>query len=220
MIRSTCFRDYSAESLKMAMRGASINPARTYAKLKVSKKLNDSFVPSRRSLLSCERTWEGRTFLGSGAGIICNSGDFYIRADSKTRRRPISRNARASGACLLPSSHRQQSTNAGVPTRRIAKGTSYSHEEKRRRRCRFSCPLGKSNTKSIHVYLRIGDVARCLAEHVASKGRQNSPDLFTAVRLAVSLHKKILIRLRYDVSDVYIHLYSLYLFPCFQKYRS
>lgn len=63
----------------------------------MSKELNHSFVPSRCSLYSYSRAKErvcgGSRFSRSGADIICNSGDFYIRADSRTRRRPVSRNA-------------------------------------------------------------------------------------------------------------------------------
>jgi len=52
----------------------------------------------------------------------------------------------------------------------------------------YSCPLGKSDTKSIHIYLRVDAVARCLTERVArTRGGQRLPDLFRAVRLAVSL---------------------------------
>lgn len=56
----------------------------------------------------------------------------------------------------------------------VAKGTSYLCEEKCRR-SRFSCPLGKSDTKSIHVYLRTCGVTRRSTEHVTRKADRTLP---------------------------------------------
>lgn len=46
-------------------------------------------------------------------------------------------------------------TNVGVPARHVCKGASYSPDADLHRWYRFCCPLGKFDTKSTHVYLRI-----------------------------------------------------------------
>jgi len=71
--------------------------------------------------------------------------------------------------------HVAASGTNGMCTGRVAKGTSYSREEKCRRLSRFSCPLGKSDTKSIHVYLRTCGVTRYSAEHVTRKADRTLP---------------------------------------------
>jgi len=112
--------------------------------------------------------------------------------DSRPRRRPyIARGAACSG--------NERTRHRGMHSYGCI-GTSYSRARARRRSSvDYSCPLGKSDTKSIHVYLRVDAVARCLTEHVArTRGGQHPPDLFRAVRLAVSLSEEILIRPRYD----------------------
>lgn len=135
--------------------------------------------------------------------IICNSEDFYIRA--RIRRRLVSDSAKPRRLPFAKFTSQLRGQTGCV--RGIAKGTSYSRAEKCRRRSRFSCPLGKSDTKSIHVYLRTCGVARRSAEHVVRKA--DSPDLLTAVRLAVSLPKIL-------IGDMSINLWntSLYVDLC------
>lgn len=96
--------------------------------------------------------------------VICNSKDFYIRA--WIRRRPVS-DSKASVSAFCQAHVAASGTN-GMFTGHVTKGTSYSREEKCRRN-RFSCPLGKSDTKSIHVYLRTCGIAPRSVEHVARK---------------------------------------------------
>lgn len=98
---------------------------------------------------------------GDDASAIWISGDFYIRENSKTRQRPVSRSTDHSRFCasLLPTlvlqSTRLNRTNVGVPARHVCKGASYSLDANPHRWYRFCCPLGKFDTKSTYVYLRI-----------------------------------------------------------------
>lgn len=79
--------------------------------------------------------------------------------------------------------HVAASGTNGICTGHVAKGTSYSREEKCRRRNRFSCPLGKSDTKSIHVYLRTCGITRHSTEHAARKADRILPTYLQLLEL-------------------------------------
>lgn len=133
----------------------------------VSKGLNHS-IAILATLMWKYLVWELRCSFGD---IICNSEDFYIRA--WIRRRPVS-DSRASVSAFCRAHVVASGTN-GMFTGHVAKGTSYSRDEKCRRRNRFSCPLGKSDTKSIHVYLRTCGIAPRSAKRVARKADGTLP---------------------------------------------
>lgn len=80
---------------------------------KVSKELNHSIV-----LFSYESTAEAQ-FSHDDADIICNSGNFYIRAraDSRTRRRPVSRSVDALAFAFCQAYVAACGTNGNVPMR-------------------------------------------------------------------------------------------------------
>ena len=83
-------------------------------------------------LASPAKTSFTRESRSDDASAIWISGDFYIRENSKTRRRPVSRSTDHSrfSASLLPTlvlqSTRLNRTNVGIPGRHVCKGASYS----------------------------------------------------------------------------------------------